>query len=112
VRITRAAAVTVRTRRGGAFFQVALREAEDDWRGSTDAREARRDGELPTTVKLTDYGVGPRLGILTRRGYNQGSPHSGPEAQLGARMNGIHEVTGSIPVWSTNLSFSSPIGCK
>jgi hypothetical protein len=30
---------------------------------------------------------------LTRRG---------PVAQLGARMNGIHEVTGSIPVWSTN----------
>ena len=29
-------------------------------------------------------------------------PHpSGPVAQLGARMNGIHEVTGSIPVWST-----------
>ena len=27
----------------------------------------------------------------------------GPVAQLGARMNGIHEVTGSIPVWSTNL---------
>ena len=26
---------------------------------------------------------------------------SGPVAQLGARMNGIHEVTGSIPVWST-----------
>ena len=24
-------------------------------------------------------------------------------AQLGARVNGIHEVTGSIPVWSTNL---------
>jgi hypothetical protein len=22
---------------------------------------------------------------------------------LGARMNGIHEVTGSTPVWSTNL---------
>ena len=28
---------------------------------------------------------------------------SGPVAQLGARMNGIHEVTGSIPVWSTTL---------
>ena len=28
-------------------------------------------------------------------------PKSGPVAQLGARMNGIHEVTGSIPVWST-----------
>ena len=26
---------------------------------------------------------------------------SGPVAQLGARMNGVHEVTGSIPVWST-----------
>ena len=24
-------------------------------------------------------------------------------AQLGARVNGIHEVTGSIPVWSTSL---------
>ena len=28
-------------------------------------------------------------------------PQSGPVAQLGARMNGIHEVTGSIPVRST-----------
>jgi hypothetical protein len=27
---------------------------------------------------------------------------------LGARMNGIHEVTGSIPVWSTNLRWSIP----
>lgn len=25
----------------------------------------------------------------------------GPVAQLGARINGIDEVTGSIPVWST-----------
>ena len=35
--------------------------------------------------------------------YNDGSflPQSGPVAQLGARVNGIHEVTGSIPVWST-----------
>ena len=29
------------------------------------------------------------------------SSQRGPVAQLGARMNGIHEVTGSIPVWST-----------
>ena len=28
----------------------------------------------------------------------------GPVAQLGARLNGIQEVTGSIPVRSTNLS--------
>ncbi len=29
-------------------------------------------------------------------------PTSGPVAQLGARLNGIQEVTGSIPVRSTN----------
>ena len=29
------------------------------------------------------------------------APSLGPVAQLGARVNGIHEVTGSIPVWST-----------
>ena len=27
-------------------------------------------------------------------------------------MNGIHEVTGSIPVWSTNLSFGPSMGLK
>src|SRR6266508_4297914 len=36
----------------------------------------------------------------------------GPVAQLGARMNGIHEVTGSIPVWSTKSSFSVLISRK
>src|SRR5438067_1369019 len=35
-------------------------------------------------------------------------PKCGPVAQLGARMNGIHEVTGSTPVWSTILR--SPCG--
>jgi hypothetical protein len=35
-------------------------------------------------------------------------PTRGPVAQLGARMNGIHEVTGSIPVWSTNLRSRLP----
>jgi hypothetical protein len=34
-------------------------------------------------------------------------PSDGPVAQLGARMNGIHEVTGSIPVWSTNFPVDS-----
>ena len=29
-------------------------------------------------------------------------------AQLGARVNGIHEVTGSIPVWSTTLRSRLP----
>jgi hypothetical protein len=40
------------------------------------------------------------------------SPESGPVAQLGARVNGIHEVTGSIPVWSTKSSFPASIGRK
>jgi hypothetical protein len=40
------------------------------------------------------------------------SPDRGPVAQLGARMNGIHEVTGSIPVWSTNSFFSSDTELK
>ena len=34
----------------------------------------------------------------------------GPVAQLGARLNGIQEVTGSIPVRSTNLR--SPISAE
>src|SRR5215471_164189 len=41
-------------------------------------------------------------------------PTSGPVAQLGARMNGIHEVTGSTPVWSTislaSLRFLATLG--
>ena len=33
--------------------------------------------------------------------YHEKSTRHGPVAQMGARVNGIHEVTGSIPVWST-----------
>ena len=41
-------------------------------------------------------------------GYNEGSllTRSGPVAQLGARLNGIQEVTGSIPVRSTKSFFA------
>ncbi len=37
-------------------------------------------------------------------GYNETFARGqiGPVAQLGARVNGIHEVTGSNPVWSTS----------
>ena len=42
----------------------------------------------------------------------RGADTSGPVAQLGARMNGIHEVRGSNPLWSTKLSFSLSIGRK
>ena len=35
-------------------------------------------------------------------GWSVSVQGSGPVAQLGARLNGIQEVTGSIPVRSTN----------
>ena len=38
------------------------------------------------------------------------SPPNGPVAQMRARVNGIHEVTGSIQVWSTRPSFPVSIG--
>lgn len=44
--------------------------------------------------------------------YNFSFTPSGPVAQLGARMNGIHEVTGSIPVWSTKSFFDPETGLK
>ena len=54
-----------------------------------------------------------RLTLLERRVTIEGQfPQNGPVAQLGARMNGIHEVTGSIPVWSTTPSFSVLISRK
>ncbi len=31
------------------------------------------------------------------------NPKQGAVAQLGERMNGIHEVVGSIPIGSTNI---------
>ena len=45
--------------------------------------------------------------------YNDGPycEHTGPVAQLGARVNGIHEVTGSNPVWSTNSLVVLPAKC-
>ena len=40
-----------------------------------------------------------------RASMNVSRSRSGPVAQLGARLNGIQEVTGSIPVRSTIISF-------
>ena len=40
---------------------------------------------------------------ITRPWYDEFYP-SGAVAQLGARVNGIHEVMGSIPISSTNSS--------
>ena len=61
---------------------------------------------------------GPHLDRPGRAGYDARLP-KGPVAQLGARLNGIQEVTGSIPVRSTilihiprvpNHEFSSALG--
>ncbi len=40
--------------------------------------------------------------------YDFGSYRGGPVAQLGARLNGIQEVRGSNPLWSTKSSFPAP----
>src|SRR4051812_46197455 len=49
------------------------------------------------------------LSKVSRKDASIGGSHQrGPVAQLGARMNGIHEVTGSIPVWSTILRSREP----
>ena len=49
------------------------------------------------------------LRVPWRHRYNRMFETStrGPVAQLGARMNGIHEVTGSIPVWSTTFHLAA-----
>ena len=45
-----------------------------------------------------------RLELMPNAEYNEGSAFPrGPVAQLGARLNGIQEVTGSIPVRSITL---------
>ena len=65
----------------------------------------KNGGSILTYVVVVVVVVG--LTILPRRVTigvrRQRLTQCGPVAQLGARMNGIHEVTGSIPVWSTNL---------
>src|SRR5207237_139586 len=66
---------------------------------------ARRLYRRPLTDKVL-------LNRLNPRRYHEKSGKSGPVAQMGARVNGIHEVTGSIPVWSTNLVFEGCSGCN
>ena len=57
-------------------------------------------------VPCSKDAVAPSLAV--RLGLYVLLPTSGPVAQLGARLNGIQEVTGSIPVRSTILR--SPFG--
>ena len=75
------------------------------------SRQAR-GGRIPAVF---DRRATPRDGMHRRPNagvvYEMGSSHRGPVAQLGARVNGIHEVTGSNPVWSTN-SLLSVVRCR
>ena len=60
------------------------------------------------------YGTPELLEPLERSARMNGSSilTDGPVAQLGARLNGIQEVTGSIPVRSTKPSFPVLISRK
>jgi hypothetical protein len=78
--------------------------------GERSRKVATGSGAGRTTHTLRTPGRGARLRLgLSRsltarpRTVNMEGLQSqrGPVAQLGARMNGIHEVTGSTPVWST-----------
>ena len=60
----------------------------------------RKHAILPCRSRRFDEGTTAAL-----ESHVRSVPTDGPVAQLGARLNGIQEVTGSIPVRSTILSF-------
>src|SRR5688500_14807522 len=64
---------------------------------------------LPPGNARPGRAAAPMWPAATRQLYNSlfVRPINGPVAQLGARMNGIHEVTGSIPVWSTTFDLGA-----
>jgi hypothetical protein len=70
---------------------------------------AARDGGTGPTADAAGFfpcGDGPAFLISSRPPHRRPSPvdhRYGAIAQLGERYNGIVEVTGSIPVGSTNL---------
>ena len=72
----------------------------------TSSRHRRQRRARPVEARVDRSARGHMLQLVGS------SPRRGPVAQLGARMNGIHEVTGSIPVWSTNPFIPNSIGRK
>ena len=52
---------------------------------------------------MLDTPVTPGYNAVFPRGRNRGRKYSGGVAQLGERVNGIHEVSGSIPLGSTKF---------
>ena len=83
-----------------ATLTASERTAGHDPLGQEARLGSRADVDRSSWCRGGDSGGHPAgssiIGCLAR-------PKHGPVAQLGARMNGIHEVTGSIPVWSTIL---------
>ena len=94
-----------------ALSKVAPRSTQSTseafWRSLSVSRLCERLEQL-VDVKGRCLTLSPRRATIGVRLSLQ----CGPVAQLGARMNGIHEVTGSIPVWSTILTFESSAGAK
>ena len=72
-----------------AYHLGAIRQIDD-----------RSRGQRPSNCPRATVARFDRSRIAS---YNRKFSPRGPVAQLGARVNGIHEVTGSIPVWSTIL---------
>ena len=66
------------------------------WRGGAVVRRLARSPALSSIEPFRQAGA---LVLQSRFAF----PSRGPVAQLGARLNGIQEVTGSIPVRSTTL---------
>jgi hypothetical protein len=73
---------------------------------------AARINRLPHTRSATEAVPNRRTGrqrfdesIPVNENTKSPSDTSGPVAQLGARFHGMEEVTGSIPVRSTNYTF-------
>ena len=69
-------------------------------RGYRHACRLRRDPKKNDVKGVGSNVSGPMLRLRVRSTYHT---RRGPVAQLGARLNGIQEVTGSIPVWSTTF---------
>ena len=85
-------------RAGGRMLAIV---GEDD----DDARAALRTFATSVAERPSGPGASPGFWLtLPRQADNFIMDHGGAVAQLGARVNGIHEVAGSIPASSTNPS--------
>ena len=71
-----------------------------------DSFKGRKSGERSLESKDSCRGIGKLIGkscCLVLRDQEMVTRYCGGIAQLGERLNGIQEVSGSIPLTSTNL---------